>query len=194
MNIKFAVMLSLGLGLLLGAPYRAVAQTSEKPELNQLIDQYFDFYFRNHPTAATAAGFHQHDEKLEDFSRTAIDSEISGLKEFQRRFDVIPVSNLPVDALVDRDVVMSGIKARLLELENIQMWRKDPDQYTSSASYSVFLIMKRNFAPADERLRSLIARERQIPKVFEAARRNLENPPRVYTEVALQQLPDVVGF
>jgi len=54
--------------------------------------------------------------------------------------------------------------------------------------------MKRNFAPLDKRLRSLIARERQIPKVFEAARRNLENPPRVYTEVALQQLPDVTGF
>ncbi len=189
-------MLVVGLVLLsLAAPIDLGAdQEPRTAELNQLIDQYFDFYFQNHPTAATAAGFHQYDDKLEDFSRPAIDSEIAGLKKVQAQFDALTQASLPADAQVDRDLVTSAIKARLLELENIQMWRKDPDQYTSSASYSVFLIMKRNFAPADERLRSLIARERQIPKVFEAARRNLENPPRVYTEVALQQLPDVVGF
>jgi len=187
-------MLLLALALLtLEVPNRAAAQNADAT-LNQLIDQYFDFYFRTHPTAATAAGFHQYDDKLEDFSRQAVDAEISGLKDLQARFERSPSSGLSADALVDRDLVTAAIKAQLLELENIQMWRKDPDQYTSNASYSVFLIMKRNFAPLDKRLRSLIARERQIPKVFEAARRNLENPPRVYTEVALQQLPDVTGF
>ena len=29
---------------------------------------------------------------------------------------------------------------------------------------------------------------------MEAARQNLSNPPRVYTEVALQQLPDTIEF
>ncbi|HZQ67062.1 MAG TPA: DUF885 domain-containing protein [Terriglobales bacterium] len=163
-------------------------------EVNQLIDRYFDFYFRNHPTAATAVGFHQFDGKLEDFSRQALTSEIAGLKDFQARFDSVVDSDMPADARVDRELVRSAIKARLLELESIQMWRKDPDLYTSSVSYSVFLVMKRNFAPAEERLRAVIARERQIPGVFDAARRNLENPPRIYTEVALQQLPDVAGF
>ena len=167
---------------------------AENPELNRLIDKYFEFYFRNHPTAATAVGFHEYDEKLEDFSRAALDAEIVGLKDMQAQFDAIPGSGLPQDAAIDRDLVTSAIKARLLELENIQMWRKDPDQYTSNASYAVFLIMKRNFAPTEQRLQSVIARERQIPKVFEAARKNLENPPRIYTEVALQQLPDVIGF
>ena len=31
-------------------------------------------------------------------------------------------------------------------------------------------------------------------RVFDAAAKNLSNPPRVYTEVALQQLPGVIGF
>ena len=39
------------------------------------------------------------------------------------------------------------IHARLLELQSIQMWRKDPDHYISDLSYGVFLMMKRNFAP-----------------------------------------------
>jgi uncharacterized protein (DUF885 family) len=54
--------------------------------------------------------------------------------------------------------------------------------------------MERKFAPPDERLKSVIAREKAIPAVFVAARRNLKNPPRIYTEIALQQVPDLISF
>ena len=74
------------------------------------------------------------------------------------------------------------------------MWRKDPDVYISDLSYGVFLIMRRNFAPAADRLRSVISREREIPRVLEAAVQNISNPPQVYTEVALQQMPDNIKF
>jgi uncharacterized protein (DUF885 family) len=54
--------------------------------------------------------------------------------------------------------------------------------------------MSRSFAPAPERLKSAIARERLIPRVFQSARENLKNPPQIYTEVALEQLPGIVSF
>ena len=33
-----------------------------------------------------------------------------------------------------------------------------------------------------------------MPKLFETARANLKNPPRIYTEVAIEQLPGIVSF
>src|ERR1700694_1480642 len=54
--------------------------------------------------------------------------------------------------------------------------------------------MSRNYASQDERLQSLVARERQMPAVFAAARANLKNPPRVYTEIAIEQLPGIASF
>ena len=54
--------------------------------------------------------------------------------------------------------------------------------------------MSRSFAPPAERLKSVIARERLIPRVFQSARENLANPPRIYTEIALEQLPGIVSF
>src|SRR5215813_6175822 len=54
----------------------------------KLADRYFDeFYFRYYPTAGTAAGFHQYDTRLEDYSRKAIDSQISALKQFKTQFE-----------------------------------------------------------------------------------------------------------
>ncbi len=54
--------------------------------------------------------------------------------------------------------------------------------------------MNRNFAPAAERLQCVIAREKQLPGILQEARKNLQNPPRVYTEIAIEQLPGIVGF
>jgi uncharacterized protein (DUF885 family) len=54
--------------------------------------------------------------------------------------------------------------------------------------------MERNFAPPDDRLRSLIAREKLMPAALDEARKNLKNPPRIYTEIALEQLPDIIRF
>ena len=106
----------------------------------------------------------------------------------------IILARTPEESAGDLEILTSAIRARLLELQSIQMWRKNPDLYTSDLSDSIFVIMRRNFAPPDERLRSLVARELQAPKVLEAARQNLRNPPQVYTQVALQQLPDTIQF
>jgi uncharacterized protein (DUF885 family) len=158
------------------------------------VDSYFDFYFQVNPTAATQAGFHQYDTQLEDFSRAGVEAEIAGLERFRKQFSGIKGSELTEESAGDLDVLTSTIDSSLLELQTIRMWTKDPDTYTSSVSYSIFLIMRRSFAPLEQRLRSVVARERKIPKAMEAARQNLRNPPRVYTEVALQELPDTIKF
>jgi uncharacterized protein (DUF885 family) len=44
------------------------------------------------------------------------------------------------------------------------------------------------------RLRAAIAREKLMPQVFVEARKNLKNPPRIYTEIALQQIDGNISF
>ena len=187
------MLLSLFL-LVVPAPAVMAAATPPQTAFNSLVDEYFDFYFQFHPTAGTQAGFHQYDGKLEDFSRAGMDAEIAGLLKFQKRFGSIQSKQLSQESAGDLEVLTSAIQARLLELQNIQMWRKDPDVYISDLSYGVFLIMRRDFAPAADRLRSVIFREREIPRVLDAAVQNISNPPRVYTEVSLQQMPDNIKF
>jgi uncharacterized protein (DUF885 family) len=158
------------------------------------VDRYFDSYFKFHPTDGTDAGFHQYDKQLEDLSSQAIQAEIAELQDLQSEFSHFPRSQLSEVEGGDFQYLENTIKARLLDLEAIQPWRKDPDFYTHAVSRSVFLLMKRKFAAPEDRLRSLIAREKQIPGVLQCGRRNLSNPPRVFTGVSLEQLPDTVEF
>ena len=151
------------------------------------FDRYFDAHFRFHPTEATSVGFHEYDGKLEDFSRAGVTAEVASLKGFLNEFEA-----LPADA--DRDLVIASIRSRLFELEERRTWETNPDRYSSGLTNAAFVIMSRRFAPPAERLKSLIARERQMPAALQAARVNLKNPPRIYTEIAIEQLPGIISF
>jgi uncharacterized protein (DUF885 family) len=76
----------------------------------------------------------------------------------------------------------------------IRGWEKNPDNYSSGVTGSIFSIMERPYAPVNVRLRAAIEREKQIPQVFVEARKNLKNPPKIYTEIALEQIDGLVSF
>ena len=160
-----------------------------------LAEQYFDkVYFKFSPSQGTAAGFHQYDNLLENYSRASINSQITALKNFQKVFAKIDPQQLSSAARVDHTLVLDDVNAHLLTLEQIRSWEKNPDIYSSGITNSIFLIMARTFAPADQRLKSVIAREKQVPAVFQAARQNLKNPPAIYVDIALEQIAGLISF
>ena len=164
-------------------------------QFRALADQYFEqSTFAYSPTSGTAAGLHQYDSKLENYSRATVDAQIVTLDGFEKKFDELPTFQMDSSTQADREMVLDDIRSRLLTLQVIKPWEKNPDNYSSGIASSAFSLMERNFAPADDRLRSLIAREKQMPAVFTAARQNLRNPPRIYTEIALEQLPGLISF
>ena len=118
------------------------------------------------------------------------------LVNFERRFETIRPDNSPESFVprTDREIVLANIRSQLLTLETIRPWQKNADNYSSACANGAFVLMERKFAPPDERLRSLIAREKHMPALLAAARVNLQNPPRIFTEIAIEQLPDIVGF
>jgi uncharacterized protein (DUF885 family) len=176
----------------------ARAQTALAPSsqaaFNRLVDAYFDSRFAFNPTLGTEAGFHQYDDKLEDFSRAAVERETAALADFEEKFRTIPRTGLSQESGGDLEVLIASIQSQRLALETIQSWKKDPDRYPSSLAESIFLLMNRKFAPPEQRLRSIVARERQIPRALEEARHNLSNPPEVFTEIALEQIPGTIRF
>ncbi len=162
---------------------------------NSLADEYFEHgYFKFNPTSGTSAGLHQYDPILEDYSHASVDRQINTLHEYETRVAAFDVTSLDETEAADQQLVLTNILGTLLTLETIRPWEKNPDIYSSGISSSAFTIMSRRFASPDDRLRSLVAREKQMPAVFSAALENLKNPPRIYTQIAIEQLPGMIDF
>lgn len=171
------------------------ASTSARPRsFAELVDAYFEDYFKANPSQATSVGVHQYDHQLEDFSLAAHQRNRSKLVAYLGEFEAINPRSLSQNDRDDREIMIASIQGLLLEEDHVQMWRKNPDYYSGAATSTIFSIMKRDFAPASERLRSVIEREKQIPRALQQARAVVINPPRIYTDIAIEQLPGNVEF
>jgi uncharacterized protein (DUF885 family) len=201
MKILAALCLYLGTLSAGAATMAATAPAGAGPGLQAdaalmaLADDYFDnYYFPTNPTAATTAGVHRYDDRLEDYSRAGVDRRVKALHGYEHRLEAVDASRLSERVRDDRELLLSNIRSSLLTLEKIRPWQNDPDTYSSGITSSAYILMERNFAPANERLRALTARERLMPAALRAARANLRNPPRISTEIAIEQLPGIVRF
>jgi len=175
-----------------GAPTNSGAADAAMQKLaDDLIDNY---YFPFNPTAATTAGVHRFDADLEDYSRDGINKNVSALHEYETRLAAVDAGTLSQQVAGDRELLLSFVRSQLLSLEVIRPWEKNPDYYSSGISQSAFAIMERAFASPNERLKLLIAREKLMPAVLKAAHENLKNPPKIFTQIAIEQLPGIEGF
>jgi uncharacterized protein (DUF885 family) len=168
-----------------------------KQRLEKVTDEYLDqVYFHYSPSNATVTGYHEYDGLLDNYSRKSIDAEIAALKTFEQRVEAIHPNESAADFVPrsDREILLGQIRSQLLTLETIRPWEKNPDGYSSVCASGAFVLMERKFASPDERLRSLISREKQMPVLLADARKNLKNPPRIFTEIAIEQLPDIISF
>ncbi len=163
-------------------------------DFQSLVDQYFSTSLPYQPSYATVLGIHTYDGKLENYSHATIETEIRGLHYFLKRFEALSPAGLDESTQADLAMMQNNLRSQLLSLETIRMWEKNPDNYSSGITGSAFVLMERKFAPAKDRLRSLISREKQMPGVFNAARENLKNPPKIYTEIAIEQMPGLISF
>ena len=170
-------------------------QTEPPQTFSFVSDQFFtDVYFHFSPTVGTQAGLHQYNNQLEDYSAASVEKEIAALHAYEKKLLAIDPSALDASVAADYQILLNNIRSQLLSLEVIRNWEKNPDNYSSGVTNSIFVLMERPFAPVNTRLRSAIEREKQIPQVFVEARKNLKNPPRIFTEIALEQIDGIISF
>ena len=92
----------------------------------------------------------------------------------------------PLDQ-ADYDILENHLRARILDQETLRTWERNPNTWLGTASFALFQLVNRDFAPLDQRMRSAISRMKVIPTVFTTAQATLKNPPKLWTEIALMQ-------
>jgi len=147
-----------------------------------------------HPSTATDLGIHAYDSVLDDVSQQAIADETGELSSFRGKLAEIDPATLTLDRQLDREQLIRAMDAGILKNTVIRQWAQDPDFYSSGITNAAYVIMKRKYAPAETRLRALIAREKRMPAFLDEGRRNLTSPVKVFTEIAIEQIDGNIGF
>src|SRR5437763_1154601 len=163
----------------------AFAAQTQDAEYEAVAEEYVKTYLAAHPLEGTALGFHEYDGKISDYSRLALDAELSRLRRFDDRLAKFDPAKLSSRQSVDLRILQAAVKRGLFEMQDMSVFERNPMVYARAGDVNVYI--KRNFAPLEDRVRSIVAIESQIPNILIAARTNLdEKLPKPFVELAIQ--------
>jgi len=159
----------------------------------KLSDEFISGYLEWRPQDGTSLGLHEYDGKVSDYSMESINGEINRLKKYEKELLAIDTTALSSKILYDYKILLNSIRSDIFDFEVREGYRKNPMTYAGVIGVDIYI--KRNFALLEDRLKSIIAIQKEASKVYENARKNLNDSlPKSYIETAILMAKGTAEF
>jgi uncharacterized protein (DUF885 family) len=168
--------------------------TSQDDAFQKVAHDYVEQYLRANPEQATELGDHRFDGELTDYSVGARARDLTTQKEFRDKLNTIDGSQLTGANSIDFRILKENIDYQIFRAEELKEPEWNPLVYMQSLANSLYLLVARDFAPAEKRIPSLRQRLEKIAGVIAQAKANLQHPPRIHTETAIEQTQGAINL
>src|SRR5215813_1681788 len=176
--------ITIAAACLLSSSIVSVFGTPQDDAFQKIAHDYIDQYLRANPEDATELGDHRFDGQLTDYSAEARAKELATLKAVRDKLNAVDRSQLTGANNVDFRILKENIDYQIFRAEELKDPEWNPLVYMQSLANSLYLLIARDFAPPEQR----------IPRVISQAKANLQHPPRVHTETAIEQTQGAINL
>lgn len=158
----------------------------------KLANQYIENLIQESPEWATWLGDHRFDHRLNDYSLEGIAKDLQFKRDYLDSLSKIDPSALNQSNQIDYQIMSNGLKYSIFRSDTIRAYEWNPRRYNPGGA--IYELIARDFAPLPERLKNVKGRLEAIPKRLDDARANLKNPPKIFTETAIQQIEGTISL
>src|SRR6059058_4923462 len=184
----------LVVGLSISLSISTARANPQDDEFQKIAHDYIELELETNPEEATELGDHRFDGRLTDYSPEARAKELATQKEFRDKLNAIDGSQVTGANKVDFRILKENIDYKIFQAEELKEPDWNPLVYNQSLANSLYLLVARDFAPAEKRIPNLRQRMEKIPGVIAQAEANLQHPPRVHTETAIEQTQGAINL
>jgi len=181
-------------GVLLSLSILNAPATPQDDAFQKIARDYIEQYLQSNPEDATELGDHRFDSQLTDYSPDARAKDLATQKESRDKLNAIDGSQLTGPNNIDFRILKENIDYQIFRAEELKEADWNPLVYMQSIANSLYLLVARDFAPAEKRIPNLRQRMEGIPHVITQAKANLQHPPRVHTETAIEQTQGAINL
>src|SRR5436190_19349391 len=172
-----------------------ILATPEDDRFQKLSRDYIEGMLQSHPEYATELGDHRFDDRLTDYSDDAVTKELARAKDVRQQIEQFnDLTKLTGPNRVDVRLLKDNLDNEIFGIEELKEREWNPLLYNQSLANSLYLLVARDFAPAEQRTASIRARLEKIPAVIAQAKANLKNQPQGYTETAIDQTQAAISL
>src|SRR4030095_2011846 len=168
--------------------------TSQDDAFQKVARDYIEQYLRTNPEDATELGDHRFDGQLTDYSAEARANDLATQKEFRNKLNSIDGSQLTGANSIDFRILKESIDYQIFQAEELKEADWNPLLYMQRLANRLYLRVAGDFAPPEKRIPNLRQRMEKIPRVIAQAKANLQHPPRVHTETAIEQTQGAISL
>src|SRR5258708_3102826 len=180
-------------GLLLSLSMLNAAATTQDDAFQKIAHDYIEQYLQANPEDATELGDHRFDGQLTDYASDAQAKDLATQKEFRDKLNAIDGSEVTGANNVDFRILKENIDYKIFQAEELKQPDWNPLIYNQSLANSLYVLVARDFASQEKRIPNLRQRMEGIPRVIAQAKANLQHPPRVHTETAIEQTQGAIN-
>ena len=174
----------------------ALVRVTDDDAFQKTAHDYIEQYLRANPEDATELGDHRFDGQLTDYSPAARAKELATQKFFRDELNAMETEGFHLTGAntIDFRILKENIDYKIFQAEELKEPDWNPLVYMQSLANSVYLLVARDFAPPEKRIPNLRQRMDEIPRVIAQAKANLQHPPRVHTETAIEQTQGAISL
>src|SRR5437016_13950373 len=188
MKIVIAAASALALSIL------TTSASSQDDAFQKIAHDYVEQYLQANPEQATELGDHRFDGELTDYASEARAKDLAAQKEFREKLNAIDGSQLTGANNIDFRILKENIDYQIFRTEELKEPDWNPLVYMQSLANSLYLLVARDFASPEQRIPNLRQRLEGIPRVIAQGKANLQHPPRVHTETAIEQTQGAINL
>ena len=176
---------------------KALITKSTGPELiasaalNHLADQYYTWRNEHYPVRSSDAGLHTWDDRLTDFSEAAIADRAHHEHALLQQVRAMKTDKWPKDERIDWILLRSQLEQVDFYNRVLKFERTNPQIYVGECVSGIFSLLKKDYDKPRTRAIAATARLKQMPGLLKQAEANLQNPVKLYAQLAIQSARSV---
>jgi len=165
---------------------KAKSPTTETAALRKLADDYYAWRNEQYPVRSSDAGLHTWDDRLTDYSPTAINQRAQHVRSLLDQVRAMKTDSWPKDDQIDWLLFRSQLEAVDFNTRIFKSDRTDPQTYTGECASAIFSLLKKEYDTPRKRALAATSRLKQMPAMLQQGLTNLKSPVKLYATLSIQ--------
>ena len=154
--------------------------------LHKLADDYYTWRNENYPVRSSDAGLHTWDDRLTDYSSTKMAERAQHVHSLLEKVRAMKTDNWPKDERINWILLRAQLEEVDFGNRVLKFERTNPQVYVADCTSAIFSLLKKEYDTPRKRAVAATARLRQMPALLKQGLSNLQNPVKLYTQLAIQ--------
>jgi uncharacterized protein (DUF885 family) len=154
--------------------------------LHKLADDYYSWRNENYPVQSSEAALHTWDDRLTDYTPAKIAERAQRARAWLEKVRAMKTDAWPKDERIDWLLFRAQLEQIDFQDRVLKFERTNPQVYIGECVSGIFSLLKKEYDTPRKRAISATARLKQMPALLKQGLNNLQNPVKLYAQLAIQ--------